>query len=60
MSERKEKTGEREFLAMKPQQHIHLNFEVKNQCTTSLKLFKILLVKEARKSAPNQLKGNVI
>lgn len=63
MSERRKKPGKVEFLAMKPQQCIHLNFEVKNktkQCIISLRLFKILLVQEARKSAPNQLKGNVI
>lgn len=38
----------------------YLNFELKSQYIISLKLFKILLVKEVRKSAPNQLKGNVI
>lgn len=45
---------------MKPQLYVHLNFELKSQNIISLKLFKILLVKEVGKSAPNQLEGNVV
>lgn len=60
MSEQKWKAEKGEFLAMKPQQHVYLNFESKSQYIISLKLFKLLLVKEVGKWAPHQLKGDAV